>query len=62
MEILFHRARRYQVHDKLGYYKISLPKEETNKIPVGPVTLKLYASINNSLRPFISTNTFLAIR
>ncbi|MDF2736448.1 MAG: putative solute binding protein [Nitrososphaeraceae archaeon] len=47
--------------DKLGYYKISLTKTETDKIPVGPTTLKLYAIIDDSLRPFISTNTFLAI-
>ena len=49
------------IHNKLGYFQIYLPKEETDKIPLGPVTLKLYASIDDSLRPFISTNTFLAI-
>jgi len=49
------------VLDKLGYFKISLPQEETYKIPLGPVTLKIYANIKESLRPFISTNTFLAI-
>ncbi|MGI9010115.1 MAG: ABC transporter substrate-binding protein [Nitrososphaeraceae archaeon] len=49
------------IHNKLGYFEIYLPKEETDKIPLGPVTLKLYASIDDSLRPFISTNTFLAI-
>lgn len=49
------------IHNKLGYFQIYLPKEETDKIPLGPVTLKLYASIDDSLRPFISTNAFLAI-
>jgi peptide/nickel transport system substrate-binding protein len=49
------------IHNKLGYFEISLPKEDTEKIPLGPVTLKLYTSIDDSLRPFISTNTFLAI-
>jgi peptide/nickel transport system substrate-binding protein len=49
------------IYNKLGYFEISLPKEDTEKIPLGPVTLKLYTSIDDSLRPFISTNTFLAI-
>ncbi|HJU58108.1 MAG TPA: ABC transporter substrate-binding protein [Nitrososphaeraceae archaeon] len=49
------------INNKLGNFKISLTKEETDKIPVGPATLKLYASTENSLRPFIFTDTFLAI-
>ena len=55
------QGKALPIHNKLGYFEIYLPKEETDKIPLGPVTLKLYASINDSLRPFISTNTFLAI-
>jgi peptide/nickel transport system substrate-binding protein len=49
------------IPNKLGYFKITLPQEDTYKIPLGPVTLKIYANIEESLRPFISTNTFLAI-
>jgi peptide/nickel transport system substrate-binding protein len=49
------------IQNKLGYFKITLPQEDTYKIPFGPVTLKIYANIEESLRPFISTNTFLAI-
>jgi peptide/nickel transport system substrate-binding protein len=55
------QGKAIPINDELGYYKISLTKEETDKIPVGPVTLKLYVSTENSLRPFILTNTFLAI-
>jgi peptide/nickel transport system substrate-binding protein len=54
-------GKALSIHNKLGYFKITLPKEETDKIPLGPVTLKIYATIEDSLRPFISTNTFLAI-
>jgi hypothetical protein len=49
------------IHNKLGYFKITLPKDEADKIPLGPLTLKIYATLEDSLRPFISTNTFLAI-
>jgi peptide/nickel transport system substrate-binding protein len=55
------QGKAVPVNDKLGTFKISLTKEETGKIPVGPATLKLYASTEDSLRPFIFTDTFLAI-
>jgi peptide/nickel transport system substrate-binding protein len=55
------QGKAIPINDKLGYFKISLTKEETAKIPVGPATLKLYTSTEDSLRPFIFTNTFLAI-
>ena len=55
------QGKALPIHNKVGYFKIALPKEETDKIPLGPVTLKIYATIEDSLRPFISTNTFLAI-
>ena len=55
------QGKAIPINDKLGYFKISLTKEETDKIPVGPATLKLYISTENSLRPFIFTDTFLAI-
>jgi peptide/nickel transport system substrate-binding protein len=55
------QGKAVPVHNKVGYFKIALPIEETDKIPLGPVTLKIYATIQDSLRPFISTNTFLAI-
>lgn len=55
------QGKAVPIHNKVGYFKIALPIEETDKIPLGPVTLKVYATIQDSLRPFISTNTFLAI-
>ncbi len=55
------KEKAIPINDGLGHFKISLTKEETDKIPVGPVTLKLYASTENSLRPFIFADTFLAI-
>ncbi|HEX7256593.1 MAG TPA: ABC transporter substrate-binding protein [Nitrososphaeraceae archaeon] len=55
------QGKTIPINDELGYFKISLTKEETDKIPVGPATLKLYVSTENSLRPFIFTDTFLAI-
>ena len=55
------QGKAIPINDKLGHFKISLTKEETAKIPVGPATLKLYTSTEDSLRPFIFTNTFLAI-
>lgn len=55
------QGKAVPINNKLGHFKISLTKEETDKIPVGPSTLKLYASTENSLRPFIFTDTFLAI-
>lgn len=54
------QGKAVPIHNKVGYFKIALPIEETDKIPLGPVTLKVYATIQDSLRPFISTNTFLA--
>ena len=55
------QGKAIPINDKLGHFKISLTKEETAKIPVGPATLKLYTSTEDSLRPFIFSNTFLAI-
>lgn len=55
------QGKAVPIYNKVGYFKIALPIEETDKIPLGPVTLKVYATIQDSLRPFISTNTFLAI-
>ncbi|HSF00200.1 MAG TPA: ABC transporter substrate-binding protein [Nitrososphaeraceae archaeon] len=55
------QGKAIPINDELGLFKIPLTKEETDKIPVGPATLKLYASTEKSLRPFIFTDTFLAI-
>jgi peptide/nickel transport system substrate-binding protein len=55
------QGKAFSIPDQEEYFQITLSKEETDKIPLGPVTLKLYATMQDSLRPFISTNTFLAI-
>ena len=56
------QGKAFPIPNQEGYFQITLSKEETDKIPLGPVTLKLYATMQDSLRPFISTNTFLAIK
>ena len=56
------QGKALPTNDKLGYFKIDLTKEETSKIPMGPATLKLYVSTESSLRPFILTNTILAVK
>ncbi|HEU5461012.1 MAG TPA: ABC transporter substrate-binding protein [Nitrososphaeraceae archaeon] len=55
------QGKAFPLPHQEGYFQITIPKEETDKIPFGPVMLKLYATMQDSLRPFISTNTFLAI-
>ena len=55
------QGKAFPIPNQEGYFQITLSKEETDKIPLGPVTLKLYATMQDSLRPFISPNTFLAI-
>ena len=55
------QGKAFPIPNQEGYFQITLSKEETDKIPLGPVMLKLYATMQDSLRPFISTNTFLAI-
>jgi peptide/nickel transport system substrate-binding protein len=55
------QGKAFSIPNQEGYFQITLSKEETDKIPLGPVMLKLYATMQDSLRPFISTNTFLAI-
>ena len=55
------QGKAFPIPNQEGYFQITLSKEETDKIPLGPVMLKLYATMQDSLRPFISPNTFLAI-
>jgi len=55
------QGKAIPTNDQLGYFEITLTKQETNKIPLGPATLKLYVSTGSSLVPFILTNTILAV-